>query len=307
MVGQGRSPRTVLGGIVAALVSLTLVSLLVGVPTRTVVAKADDACPWIDTSRSPDERAALLLAASTLDQKLRWLVEQAANNPTQTVFGPGPFGSGATYASVQVPCTPVIQYTDGPFGVDSGATGVTAFPVPIAQTASWDRRLSYDKGRAQADEAFRTHRNVVLAPGVNLARTPFLGRNSEYMGEDPFLAGTLAAMWIHGLQRGNPTEPVEAVLKHFIANDQELDRRLTSSNLDARTLHELYGLVFEIAVPDGQPGGIMCSYNQVNGVYACENPDVLRRYLKDGVGFDGWVVSDFGAMHSTVGSLVGGT
>src|SRR5262249_4043169 len=193
MLGGRRSPRAVTGGIVAALVPLTLASLLVGAPTRTVSARADDACPWMDTSRTPDERAAALLAASTLDQKLRWLDEQAANNPTQTVCPPGPFGAGATYASIQVPCTPVIQYTDGPWGVDSGATGVTAFPVPIAQTASWDRRLSFAKGRAQADEAFRAHRNVLLAPGINLARTPFLGRNSEYMGEDPFLAGTLAA------------------------------------------------------------------------------------------------------------------
>src|SRR3954465_14549276 len=89
MLGRGRAPRTVVGGIVAAVVPLTVASLLVGAPTRTVSARADDACPWMDTTRTPDERAAALLAASTLDQKLRWLVEQAANNPTQTGFSLG--------------------------------------------------------------------------------------------------------------------------------------------------------------------------------------------------------------------------
>jgi beta-glucosidase len=256
----------------------------------------------MNTSQSPDVRAQELLDASTFEQKIRWLTEPAANNPTQTHIGG--FGISADYPA-QVPCTPTIKYTDGPWGV-SGPTGVTAFPVPIAQTASWDPQLSCLKGQAQGDEAFQNGRNVVLGPGLNLARHPYNGRNSEYMGEDPYLAGTLAAQWTHGLQTGNPDEPVEAVVKHFLGNDQELDRRTSNSIIDDRTLHELYGLEFAIAIAEGNPYGVMCAFPQVNGTYSCENVPLLRDYLKGELGFKGWVVDDFFGDYSTVGSLKAG-
>ncbi len=286
---------TVRGIVLAAALSLVVV-----LPGTTSRAKADTpACPWMNTSQSPDVRAQELLDASTLEQKIRWLDEQAANNPTQTTF------SGVTYP-VQVPCTPQITYADGPWEV-TGVSGITTgFPVPIAETAAWDTQLSWDKGQAMGDEAFREQRNGLLAPGINLARTPFGGRNAEFMGEDPFLAGTLSAQDVLGIQQGNPNEPVEAVLKHFIANDQELDRQLSSSNVDPRTLRELDGLAFDISIHEGQPGGVMCSYNQINGVYACENPTTLTQYLKNELGFSGFVVSDFGAVHSTAPSLSAG-
>ena len=285
---------------------MTAFAVVVGVgPGNAGKARADVACPWMDTTKTPDQRANALLAASTLDQKLRWLDEQAANNPTQLTFSGGfPPGPPATYASAQLPCTPIIQYTDGPWGVNT--QGATAFPVPVAQTASWDAALSRAKGKAQGYEAFNLHRNVVLAPGIGIARHPFNGRNAEYMGEDPLLAGVLAGTWIQGLQKDNPTMPVEAVLKHYVGNEQELDRQTSSSNIDARTLHEIYDLPFEVAIHQGDPGGIMCAYNQVNGVYSCENPQILRQYLKNEIGFRGWVVSDFGAVHSTVAWLAGG-
>jgi len=282
--------------VVRSLVLAAIAACIAFLPGTATRATAEDiACPWMDTSLTPDQRASALLAASTLDQKLRWLDEQAANNPTQLTF------SGVTYASPQVPCTPIIQYTDGPWGVNTA--GATAFPVPVAQTASWDPALSYAKGKAQGYEAFNLHRNVVLAPGLGIARHPFNGRNSEYMGEDPVLAGTLASSWIDGLLTGNPTQPVEPVLKHYVGNDQELNRQTSSSNVDDRTLHELYELPFGIAAGARTDVGIMCSYNQVNGVYTCENPDALKRDLKQEFGFEGWVVTDFGAQHSTVASL----
>jgi beta-glucosidase len=155
------------------------------------------------------------------------------------------------------------------------------------------------------DEAFQEDRNGLLAPGINLARTPFDGRNAEFMGEDPFLAGTIAAGTIQGIQTGNPTEPVEAVVKHYVGNDQETDRQTSSSNIDERTLEELDSRAFEIAVRDGQSAGVMCSYNQINGTYACENP-LLTTDLKSQIGLKGFVVSDFGAVHSTAPSLVAG-
>lgn len=267
--------------------------------TPTAVQAQEPECPWMDTSLSDDERAQLLLDASTLEQKFRWLVEQPANEPTRTEWP-----DGVVYP-VQVPCTPLIQYTDGPPGIRD-ATGVTAFPVPIAVASTWDPSLSYAKGQAMADEAWNKRRNVILAPGLASGRTPLSGRNSEYMGEDPLLGGILAGTEIRGIQEGNPGAPVVAVLKHYVGNEQELDRGQSSSNVDERTLHEIYNLPFEIAIKEGDPGGIMCAYNQVNGVYSCENPTILNDYLKNEIGFDGFVVSDFRGVHSTAPSLVGG-
>lgn len=228
-------------------------------------AQATPDCPWTDTTKSPSARAQLLLAASTLDQKLRWLDEHAANNPEQTSF---PIGGGQVVTMPpQVPCTPVIQYTDGPSAIVGAGSGITAFPAQVALSATWDEQLARRKGQAQGYEAFHKHRNVILAPGLASGRTPLSGRTAEYLGEDPLLAGTLAAAVVHGLG-DNPDEPVESVLKHYVANEQELDRQTSSSNVDQRTLREIYTLPFEVAIKKSPVGGVMCSYNQVNGVYA---------------------------------------
>ncbi|MFF3663905.1 beta-glucosidase family protein [Streptomyces olivochromogenes] len=256
------------------------------------------ACPWMDTSKTADQRAHLLLDASTLDQTLRWLVEQPANYP-----GVDDFEGGVSYPS-QLPCTPQVQYTDGPDSV-RGTDNVTVFPSQISMAATWDTSLARTKAAAQADEAFRNGKNVVLGPGVSSGRTPQAGRTGEYFGEDSLLSGTLAAAQINGLQDGNPDEPVMAVLKHYVANEQETNRETSSSNMDERTLREVYDLPFEIALSKSSPGGIMCSYNQINGVYSCENP-LLKTNLKKELGFDGYVVSDWGSVHSTGKSLAAG-
>ncbi len=254
-------------------------------------------CPWMDASQPPAKRAQLLLAASSLDQKLRWLDEQAANNPTQTTF------NGVTYPA-QVACTPKVVYSDGPDYV-RGATGVTVFPAQLALASSWDADLAYAKGKAQGDEAFRSGLNGLLSPQITSARTVLDGRITDSYGEDNLLSGDLAAAQTKGIQTGNPGEPVMAVLKHYIANEQELDRQTSSSNIDGRTLRETYNLAFQIAVEKGDPAGVMCSYNQVNGVYACENP-ILNNLLKAETGWGGYVVSDFGSVHSTGPSLNAG-
>ncbi|WP_158862069.1 glycoside hydrolase family 3 protein [Leifsonia sp. AG29] len=302
------SNRRRLGGAFA--LSTVVALALAGLSTVPAQAAAADRggsipadCPWMNTHQPPTQRANELLAASTLDQKIRWLDEQAANNPTQTVFPGGFFGGGATYPA-QVPCTPKVVYTDGPDYV-RGSAGVTVFPSQIALGASFDSTLAYDKGKAEADEAFRSGKNVVLGPGVSSSRTPLAGRTPEYLGEDSLLSGTLAGATINGIQTGNPTEPVGAEIKHFIANEQELDRTTSSSNLDERTLREVYNQPFAIAIDKGNPSSAMCSFNQVNGVYACENP-ILNNVLKDSDQLSGYVVSDFGAVHSTVESLKAG-
>lgn len=281
----------------ALAVALPLGAALPVAAAQAAPTATDPQCAWMSTKKTPDQRATLLLKASTLEQKLRWLDEQAANNPTQTTF------NGVTYP-VQVPCTPKVVYTDGPDYV-RGSAGVTIFPDQIGLAASFDDQLAYDKGAAQADEAFRSGKNVILGPGVSSSRTPLAGRTPEYLGEDSLLSGNLAAATTNGIQKGNPSQPVMAVIKHYVANEQELDRQTSSSNIDGRTLREVYDLPFRIIVGKSDPGGVMCSYNQVNGVYACESP-ILNNLLKSEDGFDGYVVSDFGSVHSTGASLAAG-
>ncbi|MFD0687792.1 beta-glucosidase [Actinomadura fibrosa] len=280
-----------------ALIAITALATGLPAPAAQAAPAFPAECPWMDTTKTAGQRARLLLDASSPEQKMRWLDEQSATRPTETAF------DGVRYPA-QLPCTPSITYTDGPDGV-RGSTGVTAFPAPISLASTWNDRLSQVKGRAQAEEAFDKGKAVVLAPGIASGRTPLAGRNSEYLGEDPLLSGRLAGAGIRGLQTGNAAKPTLAVLKHYVANEQELDRTLSSSNIDERTLRQVYDLPFEIAIGDGRPGGVMCSYNQINGVYACENP-LLRNVLKTTLGFDGFVVSDFWAVHSTAPSLNAG-
>ncbi|GGN10775.1 beta-glucosidase [Actinoplanes campanulatus] len=251
--------------------------------------------PWMDRHRSPEQRARALLAASSPHQIYRWLVEQPANSPQQTEW------AGDVVYPVQVPCTPTVVYTDGPDGIRF-TDGVTAFPATIATASTWNEPLAYVKGAAQAEEGFQKGKNVILAPGIASGRTPLSGRIPEYLGEDALLSGLMAAAGARGIQSDHR---VLATLKHYVANEQELDRQTSSSNADERTLRQVYDLPFEIAAKRSSPGSIMCSYNQINGVYACEHPR-QNSVLKDDVGFDGYVMSDFGSVHSTAASLVNG-
>ena len=256
--------------------------------------------PWMDTSASPDDRAEALLAASTQHQKYRWLVEQPAVTPQRTDWNPGLAGEAPVIYPVQVACTPTIVYTDGPEAVR--AAGVTDFPAQIALASTWNLDLAYEKGVAQAEEAFAKRRNVILAPGIGNGRTPLAGRTPEYFGEDTLLNGLFAASSAEGIEADGK---VISDLKHFLANEQELDRQTSSSNMDERTLHEVYGLPYEIALENSTPESVMCAFNQVNGVYICESP-IMQSLLKDDYGFDGFIMSDFGSVHSTAASLMNG-
>jgi len=274
------------------------VTLIAGAGTVVVATPASaldcSSVPWMDKTKSAADRAQALLDASSQGQKYRWLDEQAANSPQQTTF------SNVTYP-VQVDCTPTVVYTDGPDGVRSTA-GVTAFPAPIAYAATWDLGLTQRRAADIGNEAFNKRKNGVLGPGISGGRTPLAGRTPEYFGEDPLLSGKLAASSIDGLQS---VPGVMADIKHYVANEQELDRQTSSSNVDERTLREVYDLPVEIAVKDSDPASVMCSYNQINGAYACENP-ILTSDLKNEIGLTGYVMSDFGAVHSTAASLNAG-
>jgi beta-glucosidase len=287
-----------LAGFLTPLVAVVLPPAATAAPAPAAPNCSDTrAHPWADQRRDPDQRTQALVRASSLPQLYRWLVEQPANNPAQTDF------NGVVYPA-QLPCTPKVVYTDGPDGVRF-TEGVTAFPAPIALASTWDEDLAHTRSAAIGQEAFAKGKNVVLGPGIASGRTPLSGRTPEYFGEDPVLTGLLAAASITGLQEEHRDRAVLADLKHYVANEQELDRQTSNSVVDERTLREIYDLPAAIAVERGDPASVMCSYNQVNGAYGCENP-LLEDLLKGEHGFDGYVVSDFGAVHSTAPSLVNG-
>lgn len=167
----------------------------------------------------------------------------------------------------------------------------TCFPTAATMANSWDPELGEELGRALGEEAAAADVHVVLGPGLNIKRSPLCGRNFEYFSEDPYLSGKLAAAYIRGMQEKGPA----ACPKHFAANSQELRRMVADSVVDERTLREIYLTGFEIAVREGKPGSIMSSYNRVNGVYANENPHLLTDILRNEWGFDGFVVTDWGA------------
>jgi beta-glucosidase len=198
---------------------------------------------------------------------------------------------------------PSICMTDGPHGlrkVEGGglSTSVpaTCFPTASALASSWDTDLVRQVGTALAQESQASDVQILLGPGVNMKRSPLGGRNFEYFSEDPLLAGKMATAYIQGVQ----SQGVGTSLKHFAANNQEFERMVTSSNLDERTLHEIYLPAFEIAIREAQPWSVMAAYNPVNGIHAAENEPLLRDILRTKWGYKGFVVSDWGAVHDRV-------
>ncbi|HTV24958.1 MAG TPA: glycoside hydrolase family 3 C-terminal domain-containing protein [Polyangiaceae bacterium] len=202
-----------------------------------------------------------------------------------------------------------ICLTDGPHGVRKAAgtdftnsAPATCFPTASALASSWDTDLVRSIGEALGRESQALDVQVLLGPGVNMKRSPLCGRNFEYYSEDPTLAGKLAAAHVQGVQ----SQGVGACLKHFAANNQEFERTTTNSNVDERTLHEIYLTAFEIAVREAQPWTVMSAYNKVNGTFASENHALLDETLKQRWGFDGFLVSDWGAVNDRVAGLRAG-
>uniref|UniRef100_A0A7C4KHK4 Beta-D-glucoside glucohydrolase n=1 Tax=Anaerolinea thermolimosa TaxID=229919 RepID=A0A7C4KHK4_9CHLR len=204
---------------------------------------------------------------------------------------------------------PSMTMTDGPHGVrssypDAGrkAGPTTCFPTGVSMAATWNTDLIEQVGAALAEETRGMGCDILLGPCVNIVRHPLAGRNFEAYSEDPFVAGKIGTAWVKGLQ----SRRVGASLKHFACNNQEVERFRGSSQVDERTLREIYLPHFEMVVKEAQPYTVMCAYNRINGVYASENRHLLREILKNEWGFEGLVVSDWGANHTTIESVKNG-
>ncbi|MGY1823073.1 glycoside hydrolase family 3 C-terminal domain-containing protein [Geodermatophilus sp. SYSU D00079] len=218
-----------------------------------------------------------------------------------------------TTEPVEAAGLPSIVLTDGPHGVrrQEGAfdtigihrnVPATCFPPAVAVGSSWDPEVAERIGAAIGREARALGVHVVLGPGVNMKRSPLCGRNFEYYAEDPLLAGVLGAAHV----RGQQGEGVGASVKHFAANNQETDRMQISADVDERTLREVYLPAFERVVTEARPATVMCAYNRVNGVYASQHRDLLTGVLREQWGFEGVVVSDWGAVDDRVAALAAG-
>ena len=206
---------------------------------------------------------------------------------------------------------PEMVVSDGPHGVrrvsdiDSiiqESLPATCFPTASCLASSWDADLIYQMGEALAEECIALNVDVLLGPGTNMKRSPLCGRNFEYFSEDPYLAGEMAASMIKGVQ----SRGVGTSLKHFAANNQETRRFTISAEVDERTLREIYLPAFEKAVKEAKPWTVMCAYNRLNGTFASEHHYLLTEILKEEWGFEGLVVSDWGAVHDRVSSLNAG-
>jgi beta-glucosidase len=196
---------------------------------------------------------------------------------------------------------PRLKMSDGPFGIRTWGPD-TAYAGGVALAASWDPELARRMGVAIAQDARARGVHFLLGPGVNIYRAPMNGRNFEYFGEDPFLSAHTAVPYIEGVQ----SQGVIATVKHFAANNQEWDRHNVSSDVDERTLRELYLPAFEAAVKVARVGSVMDSYNLINGVHATQNNHLNNEILKMEWGFDGILMSDWDATYDGVGAANGG-
>lgn len=263
-------------------------------------AQAPAARPWMNTKLSPDERAALLEKELTLDERIG-LVHGPMSMPIFGIKKPeGAIGSAGYIPGIPRLGVPAVNESDAslgvtnPLGVRPG-DGATALPSGLSLAATFNTKLAYEGGAVVGREARAKGFNVQLAGGVNLARDPRNGRNFEYVGEDPWLAGNMAGASIKGIQ----DQGIVSTIKHFALNGQETSRHFANSVIDEAAHRESDLLAFQIAIEKGQPGSVMCAYNLVNGDYSCGNNHLLNEVLKRDWGYKGWVMSDWGAVHAT--------
>jgi beta-glucosidase len=275
-------------------------AVVFALPAIALQGRAPDTTPPYENARlSPEKRAEDLLGRMTAEEKARMLA-----------------GSGWMESTPNERLgIPAIKMADGPMGVRSwaGSSAVTsaasttpvyatAFPAGIAMASSWDVELVEAEGRAIAQQAKALGRDMILAPTVNIARTPLWGRNFEGYGEDPYLAARMGVAYVRGVQG----ERVIPSVKHFAANNQEFERHRIDEKIDLRTLHEIYFPAFRAAVEEAGAWAVMNAYNKVNGRWCAESSFLLMETLRKRWGFQGFVVSDWGSTYSTAGTVNAG-
>ncbi|MEI9977460.1 MAG: glycoside hydrolase family 3 C-terminal domain-containing protein [Edaphobacter sp.] len=262
--------------------------------------------PWMNKALSPDQRADLVLGQMTLDEKIQmvhgqgWGVLRAgAPIPEGSNFGAG-FMEGIPRLGI-----PNIDLADSAVGIRMAAYQgryATLLPSTLGAASSWNPDSAFLYGSVIGRELRSLGFNMSIGGGVNITREPRNGRNFEYAGEDPILAGTMSGT----LEKGVFSERVMSDIKHYALNDQETGRTKVNVLLDHKAMRESDLLAFEIAISIANPSAVMCSYNLVDSKYACENDYLLNQVLKKDFNFKGWVVSDWSATHSTIPSALAG-
>ena len=238
---------------------------------------------------------------ATIEARVSAMLDRMTREEKINLLG-GRKPDGWCTAAVERVGLPSLHMADGPVGVHWWCEQSTAYPALIALAASFDRELAYRVGTALGRDCRSRGVHILLAPGVNLYRSPRCGRNFEYMGEDPILAGRMSAQYIQGLQ----DQGVAATVKHFAGNFQEYSRHFVSTDADERTLREVYLRQFEIAVRDGGAACLMTAYNSINGQHCSENSWLLQTVLKGEWGFQGVAMSDWCSLYSVVGPIANG-
>ena len=283
--------------VVALLASVLVAGVFAQAPQRQAAPKG----PWMDKSLSPDQRAEMVVQQMTLDEKISLLHGRGGFQAEGAISN----GGAGVVQGVPRLGLPPIQLADSAVGVRAAAERgrySTLLPSTIALAAAWDLNLAYEYGEVIGRELRDQQYQASLGAGVNLMREPRNGRNFEYAGEDPVLAGKTVAQLVKGLQ----SQKVIGDIKHYALNDQETGRNIGDVKMSKRIMRETDLLAFEIAILESQPGMVMCSYNKVNGDWACENDYLLNQLLKKTWGFKGVVMSDWNATHSTAKAAMAG-
>ena len=262
--------------------------------------------PWMNPALDPDTRADLMIRQMTLDEKIQ-LVHGIGWGPLQAgaYVPPGDNGGAGFVAGIPRLGLPNLNLADSAVGVRMAAWDsryATLLPSVLGMASSWDPKLAFLYGAVIGRELRAQGFNMSIGGGVDLIREPRNGRNFEYAGEDPVLAGTMVGKLAMGVQSNH----VMGDIKHYVLNDQETGRNTYNAVLSRRAMQETDLLAFQIAIRMAQPAGVMCSYNRVNGDFACENHYTLTDVLKQQWGFKGFVLSDWEATHSTVKAALAG-
>jgi len=266
-------------------------------------ATGSTAHPWLDPHLSPDQRATLVLKAMTQDEKFQLISTEFGDTENGHTMSPGALGSAGYDPAIKRLGLPALQESDAGLGVAKPhKLGATALPSGLATAASFDPALAYAGGAMIGSEAHRRGFNVMLAGGADLVRDPRNGRNFEYAGEDPLLTGLIVGNAIAGIQ----SQHLVSTIKHFALNSLETARTTMSADIAPAAARESDLLAFEIAIDTGHPGAVMCSYNRLNSVYTCENDWLLNTVLKHDWHYPGFVMSDWGAVHSAAKSALAG-